>query len=166
MIDTKSITDDESLAADVAYEWEKLRRSIGHVLCQIDDSRSDTKKLTGERKTPEFDNLESLLMNVHDYISGQIEELMPGWHKREQELRFHALPKEREVLASALAEGINAVALARLCTSQMFEAIEYIRDHRLASMNYEASCRAVCEYEEARRNAIRESEALSWNKKY
>ena len=166
MIDTTSITNEESLAADVAYEWKKLRESIGHVLCQIDDSRSDTKKLTGESQTPEFDNLESLLMSVHDYISGQIEELMPGWHKREQELRFHALSEEREVLASALSEGINAVALARLCTSQMFEAIEYIRDHRLASMNYEASCRAVCEYEEARRCAILDAERQNWNRTY
>ena len=166
MIDTTSITNEESQAADVAYEWEKLRKSIGHVLCQIDDSRSDTKKLTGESETPEFDNLESLLMSVHDYISGQIEELMPGWHKREQELRFHALPKEREVLASALAEGINAVALARLCTSQMFEAIEYIRSHRLASMNYEASCRAVCEYEESRRSAMLDAETQNWRKTY
>lgn len=166
MIDAKRITNDEVLAMDVAYEWEKLRESIGHVLCQIDDSRADTKKLTGSRQTPEFDNLESLLMSVHNYISGQIEELMPGWHKREQELRFRALPEERKLLDTALAEGINAVAFARLCTWERTEAIEYIRTHGLASMNYEASCRGVCEYEEARRNAIREQEAMNWNRKY
>lgn len=154
MINVTRIVEDESVAENVAYEWENLRSSIRRVLSQLDDSREDTRKLTGIHETPDFDNLESLLMSVHDYISGHIEELTPGRHKWEQEVRFHALPEERRVLESALKAGINAVALERLCISQRMEAVRYISAHGLASLNYEASCRAVCEYEEARRSEI------------
>ena len=130
--------EEEVLAESDSYRWEKLSEQISHLLCCVDDSRSDCVREIRDRSTSEYDSLESMLWDVKNYVDGRIEELRPGYASQSQQ----------EMMSYALQEGINYVGLHEVSCSPQWckDAIEYISEHGLASMNYEATCKAVEEY--------------------
>ena len=159
MIDAVEVMhEEEQQAIEQSYSWERIRESVSHLLCEVDDERHDTVRFYGDQNTPEYDKLESMLEHVKDFIDGRIEELNPGSYKHRREFYHHAGREEREVLQYALQEGINAVALEKLPRNKRRDAIEYISERRLASMNYESACKAVIEYcieDNARKYGVR-----------
>ena len=143
---TGRIEDEYDLAEAEASHWEKLRGSVQQLVYQVEECRDARVKESGDKLTPEHDKLALMLDRVMDFVDGRIEEQRPGSYKFRQEFYHCAGSEEREVLRYALQEGINAVALMSLLPAQRRDAVEYISEHGLASMNYEAASKAVIEY--------------------
>ena len=147
MIDAVEVMyEEEQRAIEESYSWERIRNSLEHLLCEVDDEQKDTARFTGDRNQPEYDKLRSMLEHVETYVQGQIEALNPGTYKRKYERCPFVMHEEREALQYALQEGINAVALEVLPRAEWRNAIEYISEHGLANMNYEAAKKAVIDY--------------------
>ena len=147
MIDAVEVMyEEEQRAIEESYSWERIRDSLEHLLYEVEDEQNDTARFTGDRNQPEYDKLRSMLEHVENYVTGRIEELHPGSYKHTREVSHYAGCEEREVLQYALQEGINAVALEVLPRAERRSAIEYISEHGLASLNYEATKKAVIDY--------------------
>lgn len=142
MYDEEQQVDEEQLAIEKSYNWERIRDSLQQLLFEVYDERKDTARYFGDDDTHRYTKLELMLHRVQSYVEGQIEELHPGMYKH----RHKVFPEEREALQYALQEGINAVALESLPRAEWCDAIEYISEHGLASMNYEAAKKAVIDY--------------------
>ena len=148
MIDEVEVMhEEEVLAENDSYRWEELSDQLSHLICCVDDSRSDCVRESRDRNTSEYDSLESMLWDVKNYVDGRIEELRPGSYAREYDNRY-ASRSQQEMMSYALQEGINYVGLHEVSCSPQWckDAIEYISEHGLVSMNYEATCKAVEEY--------------------
>ena len=147
MIDAVAVMyEEEQRAIEESHSWERIRDSLQHLLYEVEDEQKDTARFTGDRNQPEYDKLMSMLEHAETYVIGRIEELHPGSYKHSREVFHYAGCEEREVLQYALQEGINAVALEVLPRAERRSAIEYISEHGLASMNYEATKKAVIDY--------------------
>ncbi len=159
MIDPVEVMyEEDQQAIDKSHSWERIRDSLRHLLCEVDDERRKTVRYYGDSNTPEYDKLESMLEHVERYVEGQIEALNPGSYKQWYDFNFYATGERREMLQYAFQEGINAVALESLPCSEWRGAIEYISEHGLASLNYEATRKAVIDYcieENARKYGVR-----------
>ena len=143
-----AVQDEQELAYIETYHWENLQSAVEKAISQVEESRCDTLRETKNAQTPEYDQVERMLSNVMDYITGRIEELSPGTYKHKHETFYYASEREREAMRYALQEGINYVALTGLYPiARRIDAIEYISEHRLASLNYEKTCQAVREYQ-------------------
>lgn len=149
MIDAVEVMyEEEAQAADEAYRWGTLRDALQQLVYELDERRSESVRESGDRNTPEYNKLESMLEQVQAYVEGRIEELTPGVYKHRCEFYHYAGKESREVLRYALQEGINAVPLMNLWpVSRRLDAAEYISKRGLASLNYERTCDAVSEYE-------------------
>ena len=147
MIDAVAVMyEEEQRAIEESHSWERIRDLLQHLLYEVDDEQKDTARFTGDRNQPEYDKLMSMLEHAETYVTGRIEELHPGSYKFSREVFHYAGREEREMLQYALQEGINAVALECLPYAEWRGAIEYISDHGVSSMNYEASKKAVIDY--------------------
>ncbi len=145
------IQDEQELAEEEAYYWEDLLEKVRKVNSEVDSRRSDTIHITQNSLTPEYDKVESILYDVEQYIKGRIEELTPGWYKSSYEGRHYMRTRYGEAMQYAYQEGINYIPLSRIYgADRQIDAIEYISEHHKASRNYDATCRAVIEYEKAR----------------
>ena len=140
--------DEQEVAYMEACHWEDLQETVKKAISQLEASRCDTIRDTGNSLTPEYNKVEDLLSNIRDYIDGRIEELNPGTYKHKQETFHYTSSREREAMGYALKEGINYVALTGIFPiARQIEAIEYISEHRLGSLNYEKTSQAVREYQ-------------------
>ena len=147
MIDAVDVMyEEEQRAIEESYSWERIRDSLQHLLYEVDDEQKDTARFTGDRNQPEYNKLRSMLEHAETYVTGRIEELHPGSYKHSREVFHYAGREEREALQYALQEGVNAVALEVLPRAEWRDAIEYISEHELASLNYEATKCAVIDY--------------------
>ena len=160
MIDAVEVMhEEEQQAMYVSYCWERISDSLSHLLCEVDDEQKEAvRESNGDKNQPEFDKLRTMLERVDTYIEGQIAALNPDLYKHRREFYHYAGREEREVLQYALQEGINAVALEKLPRKKRRDAIEYIMERGLASMNYESACKAVIEYcieDNARKYGVR-----------
>ena len=142
MYDEEQLINEEQLAIEKSYNWERIRDSLQQLLYEVYDERKDTARYFGDDDTHRYTKLELMLHRVQSYVEGQIEELHPGTYKH----RRKVFREEREALQYALQEGINAVALENLPRAEWRDAVEYISEHGLASMNYEATKKAVIDY--------------------
>ena len=135
----------EQQVQDESYQWEELRDNLDHLLCCVDDCRSRCSRETPAVATSEYDKLESMLWNVQDCIEGRIEELRPGYCEGAYRGRFSG---HKGMMHYALQEGINYVGLREVYYNDLRckDAIEYISERGLSSMNYEATCQAVGEF--------------------
>ncbi len=149
MIDAvEAMYEEEGLRLSDSYRWEELNEQLRHLINCVDDSRSDHKRESHNAFTPEYDSLETMLCDVQSYVEGRIEELRPGYYEGKYESVKYASKEQQEMMRYALQEGINYVGLRKVSFNLLRckDAIEYISEHRLASMNYEATCNAVEEY--------------------
>ena len=146
MYNEEQQVDEGQRAIEESYSWERIRDSLQHLLYEVEDEQKDTARFTGDRNQPEYDKLRSILEHVETYVTGRIEELHPGSYKHSREVFHYAGREEREALQYALQEGINAVALEALPRAEWRNAVEYISEHGLASLNYEAAKKAVIDY--------------------
>lgn len=137
-------------AIDETYRLEAVKNAVVQALYQLDESRRESIRETGNRLTPEYDKLERMLGNVQDFIDGRIQELNPFYCERSY-MFFDENAPIRVELRQAQQEGINYVALKGLPSDEYARAVEYISEHGLASMNYEATCQAVEEFRQAER---------------
>lgn len=140
-------TEDELSLSD-SYRWEKLNEQVRHLIDSVQESRSDHERESHDAITPEYDSLETMLCDVQEYVEGRIEELRPGYYEGKYESVNYASSRQQEMMRYALQEGINYVGLRKVSYNSQLckDAIEYIMEHRLASMNYGATCKAVEEY--------------------
>ncbi len=134
--------EDEDLNMNEAYKWECLREQVRDL-----NSTVDTYRDKSDFPTTDYDKLEVILYQLEDYINGRIEELNPGSYRQELSGRFYVDRTEREAMRYAKQEGINYVALTLLPKESRIDAIDYIREHGMASLNYEKTCLAAHEYE-------------------
>ncbi len=147
MIDAVEVMyEEEQRSIEESYSWERIKDALSHLLCEAEDEQKSTARFTGDRNQPEYDKLRSMLEHVQSYVEGRIEELNPGSYKHNREVFHYAGREEREALQYALQEGVNAVALECLPRAEWWGAIEYISKHGLASLNYEATKKAVIDY--------------------
>ena len=149
MIDAvEAMYEEDGLRQSDSYRWEELNEQLSHLIYSVQDSRSDHERESHDAITPEYDSLEAMLSNVQSYVEGRIEELRPGYYEGKYENVHYASSEQREMMRYALQEGINYVGLHEVFFNplQCKDAIEYIVEHKLASMNYEATCKAVDEY--------------------
>ena len=133
--------EDEEQNLNEAYKWEELRDMVRHLNSTVNSYRDP------KQSTTDYNKLEVILYQLEDFISGRIEELNPGSYRYELSRRFYVDSTEREVMSYAQQEGINYVALTLLPKEARIEAIDYIREHGKASLNYEETCLAAHEYE-------------------
>ena len=140
------VLDDEMIADSEAYRWEGMRDSVVQLIYELDEKRRACIRETGNSLQPEYDKVELMLGQLQDYMDGQIEAIQPrSYH------RSNAFKDEREAIDYAAQEGVNYVALKDIYpASRRIEAVDYITKHGLASRDYEATCRAVSEYDKAR----------------
>ncbi len=134
--------EDEELNLCEAYKWEDLRRQVREL-----NSTVNTYRDKSDFPTTDYDKLEVILYQLEDYINGRIEELNPGSYRYELSRRFYVDHTEQEAMSYAQQEGINYVALTLLPKESRIDAIDYIREHGMASLNYEETCLAAHEYE-------------------
>lgn len=149
MIDAvEAMYEEEGLRLSDSYRWEELNEQLRHLINCVDDSRSDHKRESHDAFTPEYDSLEAMLCDIQSYVEGRIEELRPGYYEGKYENVKYASRGQQEMMRYALQEGINYVGLREVSFNpqRCKDAIEYISEHSLASMNYEATCKAVKEY--------------------
>lgn len=149
MIDAvEAMYEEDGLRESDSYRWEELNDQLRHLIACVQESRSKCERESQEIGTSEYDSLESMLYDVQNYVEGRIEELRPGYYERKYESVHYASMRQQEMMRYALQEGINYVGLHEVFFNplQCKNAIEYIVEHRLASMNYEATCKAVDEY--------------------
>lgn len=151
MIDVvETMYEEDTLRQNDSYRWEELNDQLQHLIYCVQDARSDCVRESNDRNTPEYDSLESMLNDIRDYVMGRTEELSPGYYEGTYVARISSR-QEREMMRYALQEGINYVGLRDVSFNPLRckDAIEWIMEHKLASMNYEATCKAVDEYLEA-----------------
>ena len=149
MIDAvEAMYEEEELRVSDSYRWEELNEQLRHLINCVDDSRSDHKRESHDAFTPEYDSLDAMLCDIQSYVEGRIEELRPGYYEGKYESVKYASREQQEMMRYALQEGINYVGLRKVSYNSQLckDAIEYIMEHRLASMNYGATCKAVEEY--------------------
>ena len=149
MIDAvEAMYEEDGLRESDSYRWEKLNDQLEHLIGSVQHERSCHERESNDNNTPEYDNLESMLCDVQKYVEGRIEELRPGYYEGKYESVHYASRRQQEMMRYALQECINYVGLHEVFFNplQCKDAIEYIVEHKLASMNYEATCKAVDEY--------------------
>lgn len=117
------------------YVWEDLLHSVSKVLSAIGDGRTQVKE------TASFDRAEWLMSDVYDFIEGRLQELDPTYSERKA-----WSPKAKAQAKKALSYGINYQAFKGVPYEETDNALIYIEAHGLASMNYEATRKALREF--------------------
>lgn len=141
----------EALDAEVEYsECEERIEDIRHMMCVIEDDMPED--VTEAKKESSFGRVYDLLWKCELTLMGRMNELEPDYcAEYEREYSMSKLHRKEAELARE--NGVNFVALWEHVPSSegKTEAIGYIVAKGLASLNYEATCKAIEEYEANRR---------------
>ena len=151
-------------AIDETYRLEAVKDALAQVFYQLDESRRESIRETGDALKPEYDNIEYMLSNVQNLIEGRIQELNPYYSEDQHSWCNEDAPMMVQ-MRQAREKGINYVALQGLSTEECDHAIRYISEHGLASMNYEATREALQEFRK-KDPWVNEYRAFCWKRGY
>lgn len=131
-----------SLCEDRLYDLRRLARVIEEDMPEDEEERN---------KQSAFGRVYDLLFKCELILMGRKNELDPDYCARWE--RWYRFPRTyRKEAELAREHGVNFVALWENVPSSdgKVEAIEYITENGLSSLNYEATCKAIEEYERDR----------------
>ena len=104
-----------------------------------------------ENVKQELDRAESQLYDTERAVRGRMNELNEDYCVRDSRYGSNIRIYSKRLAGLAKRAGINYVALDRVNYHDREDAMRYIEDNGLASLNYEATCAAVKKFEEIRR---------------
>lgn len=137
---------DEELSADEAMRYdekcrlEEIYKAMMKTLCKIEDSESESSKEYGI--TGIYDMLTNKLYDLAKYVEGRMQELDRDYSVHEA----GECAGLRKAAEAARAYEINYIALRGLSMKEYYDALEWIYQSGLASMNYEKTCEAINKY--------------------
>ena len=141
----------EALDAELEYSvCEDRIEDIRHLMSAIDDDMPEDE--TERQKESALGQVYDLLFKAELMLMGRMNELEEDYCARwEKAYGFSTLYRKEAELARE--NGVNFVALWEYVhgAESKAEAIRYMKEHGLASLNYEATCAAIEEYERDRR---------------
>lgn len=137
----------EAMNAEVEYsECEDRIREIRHMMSVIEEDMPEDESEEGEESS--FGRVYDLLWKCELTLMGRMNELEPDYcAKYEREYSMSRLHRKEAELARE--KGVNFVALWEHVPGKeaKVDAIGYIAANGLASLNYDATCAAIEEYE-------------------
>ena len=143
------------------YEYEaldELLEDVYQMYGKIEKRRSGLERTLGhevsDEAKKEFERTERLLSDAEDAIRGRLNELDEDYCVRTARYGTHSHWYNKRIAELAKAAGVNCVALSLHVFKDEEDAIGYIVDKGLASLNYESTCKAVKEFR-AKRDAER-----------
>ena len=140
----------EVLDAELEYSaCEDRIEDIRHLMSIIDDDMPEDE--TERQKESALGQVYDHLWKCELMLMGRMNELEPDYcAEYERTYGFSTLFKKEAELARE--NGVNFVALWEEVpgAESKAEAVAYITEHGLASLNYEATCEAIEEYERDR----------------
>ncbi|MBQ3347465.1 MAG: hypothetical protein IJG39_10295 [Synergistaceae bacterium] len=140
----------EAMDAEVEYsECEDRIREIRHMMCVVEDDMPED--VCEEGKESSFGRVYDLLWECELTLMGRMNELEPDYcAEYEREYSMSTLHRKEAELARE--NGVNFVALWEHVpgAERKAEAIAYITSNGLTSLNYEATCAAIGQYERDR----------------
>ncbi|MBQ3345827.1 MAG: hypothetical protein IJG39_01920 [Synergistaceae bacterium] len=146
------------------YEYDVLDEFLGDVYGmyrQISERRNELEKILGheisEEVSREFERAEWSLSDTEQAIRGRMNELNEDYCVRDSRYGSHNRWYNKRLAGMAKVAGINYVALDRVKFQDIEDAIRYIQENGLSSLNYNETCEAVKKFE-----AIRDRER--WDK--
>ena len=146
------------------YEYDVLDEFLGDVYGmyrQISERRNELEKILGheisEEVSREFERAEWSLSDTEQAIRGRMNELNEDYCVRDSRYGSHNRWYNKRLARMAKVAGINYVALDRVKFQDIEDAIRYIQENGLSSLNYNETCEAVKKFE-----AIRDRER--WDK--
>ena len=136
---------EDSWKVDEANAWEMLSYEIWRLIGKVQENRMDYEQLTHAVETPEYDEVEARLTELQEYADGRAQELNPDYVELKYEYKYRS-KLDREMVRYATQEGINCFALESIHPIERRKSvIEYLSEHGLASMSYDATKRAIKE---------------------
>ena len=139
------------------YEYDVLDEFLGDVYgmyCQISERRNELEKILGheisEEVSREFERAEWSLSDTERAIRGRMNELNEDYCVRDSRYSTHSMWYNKRLAGMAKVAGINYVALDRVKFQDIEDAIRYIQENGLSSLNYNETCEAVKKFEEIR----------------
>lgn len=139
----------KTMDAELEYnECEARISEIRHMKDLIEDDMPED--VTKSTKTSSFGRVYDLLWECELTLMGRMNELEPDYcAKYERKYFMSEFHKKEAELARE--NGVNFVALwEHVPSADVAEVIAYIKANGLASLNYEATCNAIKQYESDR----------------
>ena len=140
----------EVLDAELEYSaCEDRIEDIRHLMSIIDDDMPEDE--TERQKESAFGRVYDLLWKCELTLMGRMNELEPDYCA-EYERDYGFSTRHRKEAELAREKGVNFVALWEHVpgAESKAEAVAYITEHGLASLNYDATCAAIEEYKRDR----------------
>ena len=140
----------EALDAELEYSaCEDRVADIRHLMSVIDDDMPEDESEDGKESS--LGRVYDLLWKCELTLMGRMNELEEDYCAR-WEKAYGFSTQYRKEAELARENGVNFVALWEYVpgAESKAEAIGYMKEHGLASLNYEATCAAIKEYERDR----------------